>query len=870
MNIDDEVDGELDHHLRMRQRELMARGMSEAEARRVALERFGNLEAARRECRALGEERNQRMRVRRRLSELRQDVAFAARQLIAAPAFTIVAVATLAVGIGGTTAIFSAVNSVVLRPLPLPEPERIVLVGETWRNSRGADVSVGNFVDMEAEQTVFESVAATTVVNVTLSRESGAERTLAGRVSASFFDVFRTAAARGRVFSRDEDQPGRDQVVVLSHRFWMSQLAADPAILDKTLTLNGRPHHVIGVMPAAFDFTADSESMWVPAAFTPEARAQHDEHYLNVYARLRPGVTMDQAAQDMAAIGARLSQRFPQENGDRSLAIHPIMDIFVDTYRERLLVLLGAVTLVLLIACGNVSNLLLARGASRARELALRSALGAGRGRLVRQLFTESLVLGVASAAAGVALAYGLLRLLVSAAPAGVPRLDQARIDSLALGFAIALGLAASVVFGLVPAWRAARIDLVRSLRESVRGAGGRGVRDVIRSSLITVEVALAVILLVGAGLLIRSAIEMRRLDPGFEASGVYSARMTLPASKTSATALLQTARGIEDAVAAIPGVRAAAISTAVPGFGSFFNGVLADGEVRQASNARDSRSRFVSPAFFETLGLRIRKGRAFLESDRAGAPLVMIVNEHLAARLYPNQDPIGRLALCCNEHPKTIIGVVGDVRARGPAQALESEVYLPLAQVDDEMWSWTRGNVFVVARTDGDAAALSQPIRRAVLDVDPNVPLFSAMTMEDRMARTIQTERFNTLLLVLLGGVGLLLAAVGIYGVVSYFAAQRAPEIGIRMALGASRATVLALVIRQAALPVAAGIVAGAIGAAFASDLLAAQLVNVRPTDPLTFIAGVLALAAVALVAAIVPARRAARMDPARTLQAS
>ena len=866
-DIDDEVTREIDHHLGMRQRELMARGMSDADAWRVALQKFGSLDAARRQCVALGEQRARRGRLRRWLSELRQDVAGAARQMIAAPAFSLVAVATLAIGIGGTTAIFSVVNTVVLRPLPVPQPDRLFVVGETWRDSRVSNVSVGNFADMAAEQTTFESVAAASVVSVTMSRESGAERRLAARVTASFFDVFRTAAARGRVFTADEDQPGRDQVVVLSHRFWKGELGGDPAVVGRTLTLNGRPHEVVGVMPPAFDFTADSESMWVPSAFTPDERAQHDEHYLDVYGRIRAGVAPDQAAAEMAAIGTRLSERFPRENAGRTLAIVPLMDIFVDSYRQRLFVLLGAVCLVLLIACGNVANLLIARGAARARELAVRAALGAGRGRIVRQLFTESLVLGLAAAAAGSALAFWVLQLLVAGAPAGVPRLDQARVDGVALAVAVSLGLLSSAVFGLVPAWRAARIDLVQALREAVRGAGERKVSDVTRSSLIAIELALAVVLLVGASLLVRSAIEMQRRDPGFNPSAVFSARLTLPASPAGAPGLLQTARSIEEAIAAIPGVRSAAVSTAVPGFGSFYNGVLPEGETREAGNVRDSRSRFVSHGFLGALEIPIRQGRAFLETDRAGAPLVAIVNEHLAARLFPGQDPIGRRILCCNEHPKTIVGVAADVRAGGPARPIESELYLPLAQIDDEAWGWTRRNLFVVARADRDASALAPDVRRAVTGVDRNIPVFSTMTMEERMAQTVHTERFNTLLLSALGSVGLLLAAVGIYSVVAYFAAQRAPEIGIRLALGASRASVLALVVRQAAIPIGAGIAAGGISASFASELLTAQLVDVRPTDPLAFSVGMLALGAVAVLAAIIPARRAAMADPARAL---
>jgi putative ABC transport system permease protein len=867
--IDEEVDGELDFHLQMRQRELMAQGLSETEARRLALARFGDVKHARQELLRLGHERQRRVRLGLWLAGTRQDVVLAIRQMIAAPGFTLVAIATLAIGIGATTAIFSAVYSVVLRPLPVLDPHRIVVVGETWRDSRIGNVSVGNFMDLAAEQTVFDAVAAAVVENVTFARESDAERVIAGRVSAAFFDVFQQPPARGRVFRAEEDQPGRNHVVVLSHRFWTSQLAADPEIVGKSIMLDGHPYDVIGVMPASFDFTADSESLWVPVAFTPEQRAKRDEHYLDVYARLRPGVTMAHAGQELAAIGGRLAQRFPVDNGELSLQAQSMLDLLVDDYRTRLFVLQGAVGLVLLIACGNVSNLVLARGAARKRELAVRNALGAGRGRLLRQLFTESLVLGLVSAGVGAAAAHGLLRVLVALAPTGVPRLEQAGIDVTALVFAAVLGITASVLFGLIPAWRSARIDVIASLRESGRGAGEARVKDVVRSALITIEVALAIVLLVGAGLLIRSAIEMRHVNQGFNPSGVFSARITLPASKTTAGELSQEAREIEAAIAALPGVRGASISTAVPGFNSFFNGIVPDGEARESKNAREARARFISPGFFHTMELPIVRGRGFNDGDRTRTPLVMIVNQTLARRLFPGLDPIGRLVYCCTGDPKTIVGVATDVRARGPAQPVESEFYLPIAQVDDVAWTWTRRNVFVVARTDGDAAALRPAVRKAVLAVDPGVPVYSAMTMDERMARTVQTARFNTMLLAILGGVGMLLTAVGIYGVVSYFAVQRAPEIGIRLALGATRENVLRLVAGQAATPLAAGVVAGGIGALFASRVIAAQLVNVTPTDPLTLGVGVVVLAIVALLAALIPARRAARLDPARIFRA-
>jgi predicted permease len=763
------------------------------------------------------------------------------------------------------------VNAVVLRPLPVPDSGRIVVINEVWRDHGRGSMSAGNFVDMAAEQTVFASLTATTAASMTLAREEGAERVIGVRASGGFFDVFGVKPAMGRVFGAAEDEPGRDQVVVLSHRFWTRQFGGNPNMLGQQIILDARPYTVIGVMPASFDFTSDAEALWVPIAFTPERKAMHDEHYLDVQARLRPGVSIEQATQQLDAIAKRLQERFPKDNAERGLSATPVMQIFVGDYRQRLLVLLGAVAFVLLIACGNVSNLLLARGASRAREIAVRSALGAGQGRIVRQLFTESLVLGLTAAAAGVALARGFIALLIAYSPSGVPRLEQTRIDGDALGFAVLLALVASIVFGLVPAWRASRTDINSTLKEAVRGAGSRGARDIVRSTLIAAEVALALVLLVGAGLLIRSALEMQRLAPGFNPKGVFSGRFSLPAVKyADAASLLLATQSIEEAVARIPGVTTAAVSTVVPGVGTFSNGLVPEGEAPELRNVRQSYARFVNPAYFEAMGLPIVKGRAFQASDRNGAPLVMIVNQTLAQRLWPNQDPIGRRVNCCSDIPKTVVGVAADVRAYGPARPIEPEFYLPLAQLDDVAWNWTRRTLFIVARTGGDPASLGPSVQRAITGFDPGVPLFSIRTMEERMATTVETERFNTLLLAMLGFVGLLLAGVGIYGVISYFATQRTAEIGIRIALGASRASVLRLMIRQAAVPVLIGVVAGAAAAIFAARVIATQLVNVRTTDPATFAAVAAALVVVALFAALIPARRAAGLDPTRALQAT
>ena len=868
-DVDDEVDAELEFHLAMRRRELMARGLSAAEAERAALDRFGDVRRARRECRAIGHQREQRMRIAQYLSELRQDAAFSVRQMLASRAFTLVAVSTLALGIGATTAIFSAVNTVVLRPLPVPDADRLVEVHSVWRDLGRGNVSAGNFVDMAAEQTAFQAVTAVSGGSMTLARDEGAERVVGVRATGGFFDVWGVPPALGRVFGAAEDEPGRDQVVVLSHRFWTRQFGADPAMLGRIITLDNRPYSVIGVMPASFDFTADGEALWIPIAFTPERRAMHDEHFLSVYARLRPGVSRQQAAQELKTIAKNLEARFPKDNAERGLSVTPLMATFVGDYAERLFVLLGAVSLVLLIACGNVSNLLLARGAARARELAVRSALGAGQGRLVRQLFTESLVLSLTAAVAGMALARGLIALLLAYGPAGAPRLEQTRLDGTAVLFAVGVAVVASVIFGLVPAWRASHADINTTLKEASRGAGARSARDIVRSALITAEVALALVLLVGAGLLIRSAIAAQSVPTGFNPKGVFSGRFSLPAAKYgSPEAVLQATQAIEARTAAVPGVRSASVSSNVPGMGTFSNGLVPEGEAPELRNVRQSMARFVSPSYFEVMGLPVLRGRGFSDADRSGAPLVMVINQTLAQRMWPNQDPIGRRVNgSAPGGPKTVIGVVADVRWRGPAGAVDPEFYQPLAQLDEMAWTWTRRTLFIAARTDGDAAALGPGVRRAIGEIDPGVPLFGERTMEARMAATLETARFNTMLLALLGAVGLVLAGVGIYGVIGYFAAQRTSEIGIRLALGASRGNVLRLVVRQAAIPVAVGVVIGALGAAVAARALGAQLVNIPPNDPVTFGAVAALLALVALLAAFIPARRAAALDPTTAL---
>jgi len=873
--VEDEVDAELAFHVEMRARELVERGMHPAEAREAAVRRFGNITQVNVTCRAIGRRRDHEMRRTEYFSELTQDVTFACRQLLRSPGFTAVAVLTLALGIGATTAIFSAVQSVVLRPLPFPQPDRLVSIYEQLRNNR-SNVSAGNFVDGIEPVGAFSVVAAEQFSSFNLSDAGDTERMIGGRVTAGFFDVFNLPAAHGRVFTKEEDQPGREQVVVLSHRLWTRRFGSDPGAVGRRITLNERPYDIIGVMPAEFDYTADSEELWVPIAFTAQRKATHDEHYLQVYGRLKPDATTEQALHELHANAQRLRVAFPRDAAELDFTTVSALDDLVGDYPRRMFTLLGAVGFVLLIACGNVANLLLARGAAREGELAIRAALGAGRGRIARQLLTESVVLAVLSAIAGLALAAWGIRALVAAAPPGVPRLEQTTLDPYVLTFTLAVTLVSAMLFGVAPALRAARVDVQTVIKEGGRGAGMGSVRDRLRTGLIVAELAVALLLLVGAGLLIRSSLALQGVNPGFNPSGVLSNRFALPAEvyRDRAT-VVQTLHRLAGAAAQIPGATATAITTQVPmSGGGNGNGLIPEGVAFESRNAIGSRLRMVTPGYFDAMQIPIVKGRALTDADRQGALKVMVISEALARAAFPDKDPIGRRIACCESGPdgkspdfKTVVGVAGDVRSRALGEAPAPEFYLPIDQVPAEGWDWVQRTAYIVVRTNLDPQAMAGPVREIVRNVAPGVPVFQVRTMEQRLEGSMATARFNTMLLTLLGLVGLVLAAIGVYGVIAYFVTRRTQEIGVRVALGASRAHVLALVFRQAAWPLGLGIVAGVGMSAMATRVLATQLFGVSAYDPLTFGAVVIALAVVALIASLIPAMRAASVDPTRAL---
>jgi putative ABC transport system permease protein len=870
--LDQEVDEELAFHLEMRTRELIADGMDPDRARDAAMRRLGDLRQLKRTCVDIGRKRDREMRLTQWLDEFKDDVKFATRQLIRAPGFTLVAAFTLALGIGATTAIFSVVNAVVLRPLPFPEPDRVVVVGEEWEG-RPSSVSVGNFYDWRTHARSYSSLAALEYFSFNLADSDEPERVIGGRVTHTWFDVFGIPPLHGRVFTADEDSPGGPNLVVLSHRLWTRRFGADPQIVGRDIRMNSQSYTVIGIMPPAFDLTADSEELWTPVGFTPQQLAEHDEHYLSVVGRLAAGVSIDQARAELRTLYAQMQALYPGNEQVNPGITEPFHEQFVGDYRQRLLVLLGAVGLVLLIACGNVANLLLARGGARSREIALRAAVGAGNGRIVRQLLTETLVLAIGGAALGLGVAWFAVPALVASSPEGVPRLEQTRLDGVVLGFALLAAIVSALVAGLAPALRAARTDLRSTLNEG--GRTGTAGRDRVRTVLVAVEVGLALVLLVGAGLLVRSALHLQRIDPGFDPRGLLSARITLPAARYEDPArVVRTYEQLASTLAEAPAVQAAAFTTSAPMTpGGNSNGLLPAGKPFSEEAIVNAGLSIVTLDYFRTMRMPLKRGRVFTADDRRGAPLVMILNEAAARSLFPGEDAIGKQVGCCDGTPdnpsyKTVIGVVGDMRSRGPAEAARPEFFLPIQQAPEVAWTWIQRSMTMVVRSrTGDTSALAGVAREAVRRVDPTVPLFQVRTMEQRMQTALAQARFNTLLMMLLGGIGLVLSAIGVYGVIAYFVTQRQQEIGIRMALGAKAADVVRMVVRQGMQPVVLGLALGLAGAYATTRLLGAYVHGVTTTDPLTFAAVVALLTAVALVATALPARRAVHVDPTRVL---
>jgi putative ABC transport system permease protein len=787
------------------------------------------------------------------------------------PGFTVVAVLALALGIGANSAIFSVVNAVLLRPLPYDEPERLVMVWERRprQNRDAGPVSPADFLDWQAQSQSFASMAAYWPTEFNLTGVGEPEQISSQLVTPAFFEVLKVKAALGRTLLPEADQPGGQHVVVLSHGLWQRRFGADPGVVGRALTLNDESFTVVGVMPQGFQYPDKSTEMWtIPKQVLPETSLTgkpdptlaRSLHYLSVIARLREGVSVGQSQAEMEAIASRLEQQYPTENTGHTARVVSLHEQLVGDVRPALLVLLGAVGFVLLIACANVANLLLARAAARHKEMSIRTALGAGRLRLIRQMLTESGLLSCLGGACGLLLALWGVDLLVWLSPENLPRLGEIGLDARVVGFTFAVSVLTGLVFGLAPALQASRLDLVSSLKEGGRSSQEGFGRHRMRSLLIVLEVALALVLLVGAGLMLRSFQRIQQVDPGFNPNNVLALEISLPRSKYPRKEQIRNFYNqVTERVSTLPGVESVAATWMLPLSGQDAGrGFDIEGYSPAPNERVNAAFSAVTPRYFRTMEIPVRAGREFTEQDGPTGQSVVIVNETLAQRYFPGGDALGkRIKLRGDDNPwLTIVGVASDVKHTELTAQPRMQMYLSSLQTPFPFMN-------VVVRTTVDPASLTAAVRQEVWAIDPAQPVASAETMQQLISNSVARARFNTLLLGVFSVVALLLAAIGLYGVMAYSVTQRTHEIGIRMALGAQGRDVLRLVLRQGMTLAFLGVLTG-LAAAFAlTRVMASLLYGVTATDPLTFAAVALVLSLVALLATIIPARRATKVDP-------
>jgi putative ABC transport system permease protein len=792
------------------------------------------------------------------MDTLINDIRYGLRGLWKRPGFTVVALITLALGIGANTAIFSLINAVLIRPLPFPEPDRLVW---SWGNIRNggnrASVSPLDYLDYRHENHTFEHFAAMTSASANLTGGGEPERLTASAVTGNFFQALGVQPALGRTFQLENEKSGSDQVVVLSYGLWQRRFAGDREIINKKITLDDKSFEVMGVMPRDFDFPAAVE-IWLPLNFdVAPGLKQRKAHFLRPIGRLNPGVTLAQAQADTDIVARRLEAAYPDTDAGWNLRLVPLREVIVGNVRPTLYILLGAVGFVLLIACANVANLLMAHAASRRREIALRTALGAGRLRIARQLITESVMLALFGGALGALLAIWGVQGLVALSGDSLPvTAGEVRIDLTVLGFTLLTSVVTGVLFGLAPAVETMRLNLSETLKEGGR-TGESGARNRTRSLLVIFETAVAVMLLVGAGLLIKSLIRLQRTNPGFDSHNVVTMRIDLPRNKYGALEARSSFwEQFQGRVGAIPGVEAVGLVTELPLSGQP-NDMPYTVEGRAADSPNqgfDNDFRRINQDYFRSMHIPFLRGRNFTPQEVSQGAQVLIISQSLAQQTFPDEEPLGhRLIMSFGNRPFEIIGIVGDVRHGSLATSGLPTMYMPALEAGEN----------VVIRAPGDSAAIAAAVRRELNAIDPNQPIARVRTMDEWIARAVAAPRYQTTLLGLFAALAMCLAAVGIYGVMSYSVNQRTREIGVRMALGARRANVLGLVLRQGMGLVVIGVGIGLIGAFALTRVIGSFLFDVGARDPATFSAVAILLAAVAFIACIVPARRATKVDP-------
>jgi putative ABC transport system permease protein len=801
------------------------------------------------------------------METLIKDLRYAVRSFLKRPGFLVIAIATLALGIGATTAMFTVVNSMLLRPLQFPEPDRIVLfLGINPRQGiNESNMSMPDILDWQKQSSSFEQIAGFVSGGVFLTIGDETERVRGTGVSEEFFPLFKTNPISGRTLQPADMPDGAEPVMVISYALWQRRFGGAASVVNSKVTLNGKPATVVGIMPPGFAYPSDTET-WVAQTLN-EPNERRDNRYVSVVTRLKPGVSLSQAQAEMDTISQRLAQNYAETNTGWSVRLVELRESLVGDFKTALLILLGAVAFVLLIACANVANLLLARAIYRQKEIALRTALGASRMRIVRQLLTESMLLSIVSGIVGFTLSFGLTRLLIAITPPNTPRLSEIGVDLRVFGLTLAIAVFAGLLFGLFPALQTSRPNLNDTLKDSGQRGSQTGGHNRAGSLFIVSEIALSFILLAGAGLLIKSFLHLREINPGFNPDNVLVMRLTLPPGKyKQGEPRAQVYKQLVDQVKSTPGVKSAGVVLSLPLGGDTFGvgrGLIPEGRPMTPEEQTNSMYYTVTPDYFQTLQIPLQTGRTFTDQDTLETTKVVIINETLARRLWPNESPIGRRFQIWRDEkfPREVVGVVGDTKESLDKES-PNQMYVPYAQ--DPTW----GSLSLVVRTNGEPTALAGSVRDAIRTVDKAVPNYNLKTMNDVVSNSAAPRRVPMLLLSSFAGVAMLLAMLGIYGVTSYYVTQRTHEIGVRMALGAQVVDVLRLVLSRAMVLAGVGIVIGAAGALAVTRYLRSMLFEVKPIDVVTFIAVAIVLALVVLVACLVPARRATKIDPLEALK--
>jgi putative ABC transport system permease protein len=850
--VEAELNEELRYHLERRIEVNTAAGMSVEEARYAALRAMHGLDQRKEECRD--------MRRVRLIEDLWQDFRFSLRSLLKRPGFTAIALLALALGIGANTAIFSLVNAVILQPLPYRDPDRLISVYGTRNRSTQGSVGPTDFLDYRSQNKTFEQFAASgsMMLPMNLTGSGEPERLNASIITGNYFDTFGVRPALGRGFSLENEKTGQDHVTVLSHAFWQTRFGGDPNIVNKTINLDGKAYEVLGVMPAEVVLPQPAQ-LWVPINFDadPEMKMRN-ARFLRGIGRLKEGVTLDQAQTDTDLIAAQLEQQYPDSNTGWSLRLIPLREILVGGSRTMLFILFGAVGFVLLIACANVANLLLVRAAARQKEIAMRTALGASRLRIIRQMITESLLLAIFGGALGTLLAVAGVKLLVSLGEDNIPRTANVKIDATVLAFTLLISLATGLLFGLAPAIRTMKENLVDALKDGIRGGSEATVKNRTRSLLVVFESAIAVMLLIAAGLLIRSLVALQNVDPGFDPNNVLTLRVDLPRQKYNTPEKASNFfEQLETRVAGLPGVEAVGLITDLP-----LSGEARDMPYRVEGRPATSDIAFVdfrrvNKNYFSAMRIPLRRGRNFTEQEVRQSDKAIVVSQAFVDSVFPNEEALGKRLIIWSgirNEPYEIIGIVGDTRYQSLQGEPSATMYVP-----------TRELLFVnlVIRTQGDPLSLVGGVRKEVNALDPDQPIAAIRPMTEWVAMSAAGARYRTTLLGLFALLAMILAATGIYGVMSYSVAQRTQEIGVRMALGARPLDVLKLVVRQGMMLALIGVVVGLAGALALTRVMSSLLFGVTERDPITFVAVAALLIVVAFIACFVPAHRATRIDP-------